>query len=67
MSRKKIMTSVYLERTQDERLKRLAKATKVPAAALLREALDDLLEKRKDEIPPAEPDPRQLEIEGARR
>jgi predicted DNA-binding protein len=51
MSRKKISTTVYITPEQDERLKRLHEETKVPVAEYIRQGIDLVLEKYKDQLP----------------
>jgi hypothetical protein len=46
----RVFTSLYLDREQRDALKLLSKASGVPLAALLREAIRDLLVKRGDSI-----------------
>lgn len=62
MSRKKISTTVYLDPEQVIDLAALSKATKVPQAVYVREAIDDVLKKHRDKIPAREADPRQTSI-----
>ena len=45
MSRKKISTTVYITPEQDEMLKALHHATKVPVAEYIRQGIDLVLEK----------------------
>jgi predicted DNA-binding protein len=51
MSRKKISTTVYITVEQNEKLRELHKRTKVPIAEYIREGIDMVLEKRKDQLP----------------
>lgn len=51
-TRKMTMQSLYLEPKKAEELDALAARTRIPKAVLLREAVDDLLEKHKPELPP---------------
>jgi predicted DNA-binding protein len=51
MSRKKISTTVYITPEQDERLKTLHDKTKVPVAEYIRQGIDLVLEKYKDQLP----------------
>ncbi len=51
MGRKKISTTVYLTPEQNERLKRLHEATKVPVAVYIREGIDLVLEKYRHALP----------------
>lgn len=45
MSRKMISTTIYLRPDQDARLKALNARTKVPVASIVRQAIDNLLDK----------------------
>jgi predicted DNA-binding protein len=49
--RKKISTTVYITPEQDERLKLLHQKTKVPVAEYIRQGIDLVLEKYKDNLP----------------
>ncbi|MCB0272115.1 MAG: ribbon-helix-helix domain-containing protein [Bdellovibrionales bacterium] len=51
MNRKKISTTVYITEDQNDRLKLLNKRTKVPVAEFIRQGIDLVLEKYKDQIP----------------
>ena len=51
MSRKKISTTVYITEDQNERLKILNKKTKVPVAEYIRQGIDMVLERYKNQIP----------------
>ena len=51
MARKKISTTIYITPEQNERLKQLNERTKVPIAVFIREGIDMVLEKHKDELP----------------
>lgn len=51
MSRKKISTTVYITEEQNEKLKGLNKKTKVPIAEYIRQGIDLVLEKYKNQIP----------------
>ncbi len=51
MPRKKISTTVYLRPEQNERLKRLHEATKVPVAVYIREGIDLVLDKYRHLLP----------------
>jgi predicted DNA-binding protein len=51
MSRKKISTTVYITPEQDERLKTLHEKTKVPVAEYIRQGIDLVLEKYRDQLP----------------
>lgn len=61
MARKKISTTIYITPEQNERLKLLNKRTKVPIAVYIREGIDMVLDKYKDELPG------QLTLDGADR
>jgi predicted DNA-binding protein len=51
MSRKKVSTTVYITPEQSEKLKQLNRRTKVPIAEYIREGIDLVLERHKNEIP----------------
>lgn len=51
MARKKISTTVYITPEQDERLKALHGRTKVPVAEYIRQGIDLVLEKYRDQLP----------------
>jgi len=51
MARKKISTTVYITSEQNERLKLLHDRTKVPIAVFIREGIDLVLERHRDELP----------------
>jgi predicted DNA-binding protein len=51
MARKKISTTVYITSEQNERLKVLHERTKVPIAVYIREGIDLVLERHRDELP----------------
>lgn len=51
MNRKKISTTVYITEDQNDRLKLLNKRTKVPVAEYIRQGIDLVLDKYKDQIP----------------
>ncbi len=51
MARKKISTTVYITAEQNERLKLLHERTKVPVAVYIREGIDLVLDRHKDELP----------------
>jgi predicted DNA-binding protein len=51
MPRKKISTTVYITPEQDERLKQLHGKTKVPVAEYIRQGIDLVLERYKDQLP----------------
>jgi predicted DNA-binding protein len=51
MARKKISTTIYITPEQNERLKELNQKTKVPVAEYIRQGIDLILEKHKEELP----------------
>ncbi len=51
MASDKVSTTVYLLRSQDERLKALSKRTKVPVAEYIRQGVDMVLDRYQDQIP----------------
>jgi hypothetical protein len=51
MSRKKVSTTVYITPEQSEKLKQLNQKTKVPIAEYIREGIDLVLERHKNQIP----------------
>ena len=51
MSRKKISTTVYITPEQDAALKQLNAKTKVPVAEYIRQGIDLILEKNKEQLP----------------
>jgi len=51
MSRKKISTTIYITEDQNERLKLLNKKTKVPVAEYIRQGIDLVLERYKNQVP----------------
>ena len=51
MARKKISTTVYITEEQNERLKQLNDKTKVPIAEFIRQGIDMILEKYREELP----------------
>jgi predicted DNA-binding protein len=51
MPRKKISTTVYITPEQDERLKLLHSKTKVPVAEYIRQGIDLVLDRYKDQLP----------------
>ncbi len=51
MARKKISTTVYITSEQNEQLKTLHERTKVPIAVYIREGIDLVLERHKNELP----------------
>lgn len=51
MARKKISTTIYITPEQNERLKLLNRRTKVPVAVYIREGIDMVLDKHRDQLP----------------
>ena len=51
MARKKISTTVYITPEQNEQLKVLHERTKVPIAVYIREGIDHVLERHKNQLP----------------
>lgn len=51
MARKKISTTIYITPEQNERLKLLNQKTKVPVAEYIRQGIDLVLERYKDQLP----------------
>ena len=51
MARKKISTTVYITPEQDLQLKALTHRTKVPVAEYIRQGIDLVLEKYRDQLP----------------
>lgn len=51
MARKKISTTIYITPEQNELLKLLNARTRVPVAEYIRQGIDLVLEKYKDELP----------------
>ena len=51
VARKKISTTVYITPEQDARLKALHGRTKVPVAEYIRQGIDLVLEKYRDQLP----------------
>jgi len=51
MARKKISTTIYITPEQDEQLKALNRATKVPVAEYIRQGIDLILQQHQGEIP----------------
>ena len=49
--RKKISTTVYITEEQNEQLKALNAKTKVPIAEYIRQGIDLILEKHRNQIP----------------
>ena len=51
MARNKLSTTVYITPEQNERLKLLHDKTKVPVAEYIRQGIDLVLDKYKDQLP----------------
>jgi len=51
MARRKISTTIYITPEQDERLKQLNEKTKVPVAEYIRQGIDLVLDKYRDQLP----------------
>lgn len=51
MPEKKVSTTVYITRTQADRLKQLHARTKVPIAEYIREGIDMVLKTHADKLP----------------
>ena len=51
MPEKKVSTTVYITRTQADRLKQLHARTKVPIAEYIREGIDLVLKAHADKLP----------------
>ncbi|MDP1824650.1 MAG: ribbon-helix-helix domain-containing protein [Archangium sp.] len=51
MARKKISTTIYITPEQNELLKELNQKTKVPVAEYIRQGIDLILEKHKEDLP----------------
>jgi len=51
MARKKISTTIYITPEQNERLKQLHDKTKVPVAEYIRQGIDLILDKYRDQLP----------------
>ena len=51
MARKKISTTVYITEEQDQQLKELSQRTKVPVSVYIREGIDLVLERYRDQLP----------------
>jgi len=51
MARKKISTTIYITPEQNDLLKLLNQKTKVPVAEYIRQGIDLILEKYKDDLP----------------
>ena len=51
MARKKISTTIYITPEQNERLKVLHERTKVPIAVFIREGIDLVLDRHRDQLP----------------
>lgn len=50
MARRKLSTTVYLTVEQDKALKELSEKTKVPAAEYIRQGVDFILAKHREEL-----------------
>ncbi len=51
MARKKISTTIYITPEQNELLKELNQKTKVPVAEYIRQGIDLILAKHKEDLP----------------
>jgi predicted DNA-binding protein len=51
LARKKISTTVYITPEQDARLKALHERSKVPVAEYIRQGIDLVLDKYRDQLP----------------
>jgi predicted DNA-binding protein len=51
MARKKISTTIYITPEQNDLLKLLNQKTKVPVAEYIRQGIDLILQKHKDDLP----------------
>ena len=51
MARKKISTTIYITPEQNERLKVLHERTHVPVAVYIREGIDLVLDRHRDQLP----------------
>lgn len=51
MARKRVSTTVYLEREQDQKLRELSDITSVPVAVYIRRGIDQVLEEEKHRFP----------------
>jgi predicted DNA-binding protein len=51
MARKKISTTIYITPEQNDQLKVLHERTKVPIAVFIREGIDLVLERHRDQLP----------------
>lgn len=51
MPRKKLSTTVYITEEQNELLKKLNEKTRVPIAEFIRQGIDLVLEKHREELP----------------
>ena len=51
MARKKISTTIYITPEQNELLKELNQKTKVPVAEYIRQGIDLILTKHKEDLP----------------
>jgi predicted DNA-binding protein len=50
MPRKKISTTIYITEEQDQRLKELSRKTKVSMSVFIREGIDLVLDKYKEQL-----------------
>lgn len=55
MSRRKVSTTIYITPEQNEQLKALHDATKVPIAEYIRQGIDLILERHRQVIPGHQP------------
>ncbi|MEO1483112.1 MAG: ribbon-helix-helix domain-containing protein [Myxococcota bacterium] len=51
MGERKVSTTVYITRSQADRLKLLNERTKVPVAEYIRQGIDRILEENADKLP----------------
>lgn len=51
MARNKISTTVYITPEQNERLKALSLKTRIPVASFIREGIDLVLERHRQQLP----------------
>jgi len=63
MPRTKISTTIYLEPEQLRDLNALRDKTRRPVAGMIREAIDEWLQERLEEIPVTGDDPRQVPMD----
>jgi len=50
MARKKISTTVYVTEEQEQRLKELSQKTKVPVAVYIREGIDLVIDRYREQL-----------------